>query len=192
MFEGMPYWNVVSWNSLIGGFVRRDKVFESLSTFRRLQGEGMGFSWVTLTTVLPVSARLTALVSGKERHAQIVKSTAKPDVPVVNSLMDMYAKCGAMEYCRRVFEGMQIKDLTSWNTMLTGYAINGCMTEAMEFFDEMVDSGYSPDGVTFMALLSGCSHAGLPHDGLRECLIEWKRITVSCQIWSIMLAWLIS
>ncbi|KAK9290926.1 hypothetical protein L1049_009105 [Liquidambar formosana] len=167
VLEGMPHWNVVSWNSLIGGFVRRDKVFESLSTFRRMQGEGMGFSWVTLTTILPVCARLTALVSGKEIHAQIVKSTAKPDVPVLNSLMDMYAKCGAMEYCRRVFEGMQIKDLTSWNTMLTGYAINGCMTEAMEFFDEMVDSGYSPDGVTFIALLSGCSHAGLPHDGMR-------------------------
>ncbi|KAI5339578.1 PREDICTED: pentatricopeptide [Prunus dulcis] len=167
VFDTMPERNVVSWNSLIASFARRDQVFESLDSFRRMQGEGMGFSWVTLTTILPVCGRLTALHCGKEIHAQIVKSTKRPDVPVLNSLIDMYAKSGEIDYCKRVFERMQSKDLTSWNTLLTGYANNGFIEEGMKLFDQMVESGVRPDGVTFIALLSGCSHAGLTDEGRR-------------------------
>ncbi|XP_075659976.1 pentatricopeptide repeat-containing protein At3g14330-like [Castanea sativa] len=128
---------------------------------RRLDSVGL------LLQVLPVYSQLTVLNSGKEIHAQIVKSTRKPDVPVLNSLMDMYAKCGATDYSRRVFDGMQSEDLTSWNTMLTGYAVNGCLQKAMEIFNEMVECGIRPDAVTFIALLSGCSHAGLTDEGQR-------------------------
>ncbi|CAL8137597.1 unnamed protein product [Prunus armeniaca] len=167
VFDTMPERNVVSWNSLIASFARRDQVFESLHSFRRMQGEGMRFSWVTLTTILPVCGRLTALHCGKEIHAQIVKSTKRPDVPVLNSLIDMYAKSGEIDYCKRVFERMQSKDLTSWNTLLTGYANNGLIEEGMKLFDQMVESGVRPDGVTFIALLSGCSHAGLTDEGRR-------------------------
>ncbi|CAN6570058.1 unnamed protein product [Malus baccata var. baccata] len=165
VFDTMPERNVVSWNSLIASFARRDQVFQSLDCFRRMQGQGMGFSWVTLTTILPVCARMTALHFGKEIHAQIVKSTKRPDVPVLNSLVDMYAKSGAIDYCKRVFDGMQSKDLTSWNTVLAGYASNGFMEEGMKLFAQMVESGIQPDGVTFIALLSGCSHAGLTDEG---------------------------
>lgn len=44
VFDTMPERNVVSWNSLIASFARRDQVFESLDSFRRMQEEGMGFS----------------------------------------------------------------------------------------------------------------------------------------------------
>lgn len=167
VFETMPQRNLVSWNSLIACFVRRDRVFESLDCFRRMQGEGMGFTWVTLTTVLPICARMTALQCGKEIHAQIVKSSKRPDVPLLNSLMDMYAKSGAIDYCKRVFDRMQSKDLTSWNTVLTGYAVNGFIEQGIKLFDQMEESGIRPDGVTFIALLSGCSHAGLTDQGRR-------------------------
>jgi pentatricopeptide repeat protein len=161
----MPERNVASWNSLISGFVKEDKLGEALDVFRRMQREGMGFSWVTLTTILPICARVTALLSGKEIHAQIVKSARRPDVLVLNSLVDMYVKCGVVDYGRRLFDGMRSKDLTSWNTMLTGYAINGYMRVAMDLFNEMASCGIRPDDVTFIALLSGCSHAGLTEDG---------------------------
>lgn len=167
VFETMRKRNIVSWNSLIASFSGRDQVFDALDAFRKMQGGGMGFSWVTLTTILSVCTRVTALRSGKEIHVQIVKSANRPDIPLLNSLLDMYAKCGEIDYCRRLFDEMQCKDLTSWNTMLTGYAVNGFIEEAMELFDEMVESGIKPDEVTFVALLSGCSHAGLIDEGQR-------------------------
>ncbi|OAY31972.1 pentatricopeptide repeat-containing protein At3g14330 [Manihot esculenta] len=167
MFDEMPQRNVVSWNSLIAGFAKQDQLFEALDVFRKMQSEGVGFSWVTITTLLPICARLATLHIGKELHAQIVKSAKRPDILVLNALIDMYVKCGTFDYGRRLFNGMRNKDLASWNAMLTGYAINGHMREAMELFDEMVSSGMTPDEVTFIALLSGCSHAGLTEDGIK-------------------------
>uniref|UniRef100_A0A7N0VJB4 DYW domain-containing protein n=1 Tax=Kalanchoe fedtschenkoi TaxID=63787 RepID=A0A7N0VJB4_KALFE len=165
VFDEMPERNVASWNSLIVGFVARDQLAEALNVFRMMQRKGMTFSWVTLTSILPVCSRMTALYTGREVHAQILKSSVPPDVPVMNSVLDMYAKCGAMEYCIKVFDNMQIKDLTSWNTVLGGYAMSGRMLEGVELFHEMVSSGVNPDDVTFITLLSGCSHSGLTDIG---------------------------
>ena len=77
VFDQMPERNIASWNSLISGFVKEDKMGEALDVFRRMQREGVGFSWVTLTTILPICARVTALCSGKEIHVQIVKSSRR-------------------------------------------------------------------------------------------------------------------
>ncbi|WCJ42225.1 Tetratricopeptide repeat (TPR)-like superfamily protein [Euphorbia peplus] len=166
VFDEMPERNIVSWNTLIAGLGKRGEMLEALDVFRRMQSEGgVGFSWVTITTILPICARLSALAHGKEVHAQIVKSKKDPDVFVLNSLIDMYMKCGVFDYGIRLFRSMMIKNLTSWNTMLNGYAINGFMDKAMELFDEMVLCGVKPDKVTFISLLSGCSHAGLTEDG---------------------------
>ncbi|XP_061352660.1 pentatricopeptide repeat-containing protein At3g14330 [Gastrolobium bilobum] len=167
VFGVMPQRNVVSWNTLIAGFAGQDRVFETLDAFRVMQGEEIGFSWITLTTLLPICAQLTALHTGKEIHGQILKSRNKADVPLLNSLMDMYAKCGAIGYCKKVFDRMHSKDLTSWNTMLAGYSINGQIEEAIALFDEMIRSDIRPDGITFVALLSGCSHSGLTSEGQR-------------------------
>lgn len=165
LFDEMPQRNVVTWNSLLDGLVQRGQLFEAFKLFRKMQVEGTGFSWVTLTTVLSACAKVTALCSGKEIHAQIVKSCGKPDVLVLNSLVDMYAKCGEMDYCSRVFDLMGSKDVTTYNTVLKGYTISGCMTEAIKLFEEMIYSGYYPDEITFIALLSGCSHAGFADEG---------------------------
>ncbi|KAJ8754360.1 hypothetical protein K2173_002811 [Erythroxylum novogranatense] len=165
LFGKLPKRNVVSWNSLIASLIKQNQVFEALNLFRRMQREKMGFSWVTLTSILAVCARLTALHFGKEIHAQIVKSCIRADILLLNSLMDMYVKCGVVDCGRMLFNRMRNKDLTTWNTMLTGYAINGCMDEAMGLFNEMVSSGTRPDDVTFVALLSGCSHGGLTETG---------------------------
>ncbi|KAK4435600.1 Pentatricopeptide repeat-containing protein [Sesamum alatum] len=165
VFDDMPVRDVATWNALVAGYVKKDQVFEGLETFRKMQREKVGFSWVSLTMILAVSARLTALYTGKEVHGQIVKSAECPDVLVLNSLLDMYAKCGLMDYCRKVFDGMSFKDLTSWNTLINGYAINGWMTEAMTAFEQMSEAGYKADEVTFISLLSGCSHAGMTNEG---------------------------
>ncbi|OAP05877.1 hypothetical protein AXX17_AT3G14920 [Arabidopsis thaliana] len=166
VFDGMSERNVVTWNSLISVLSKKVRVHEMFNLFRKMQEEMIGFSWATLTTILPACSRVAALLTGKEIHAQILKSKEKPDVPLLNSLMDMYGKCGEVEYSRRVFDVMLTKDLTSWNIMLNCYAINGNIEEVINLFEWMIESGVAPDGITFVALLSGCSDTGLTEYGL--------------------------
>lgn len=165
VFDEMPERNIVSWNALVSGFAGRGQLLEAFDAFRRMQREGVGFNLVSLTAVLPVCGRMNGLCSGKEIHGQMVKSVTRPDMFVLNSLMDMYAKCGVVDYARRIFDGMERRDLTSWNTVLNGYAMARRMDEGLELFDKMIDLGFSPDGITFIALLSGCSHTGLTAEG---------------------------
>ncbi|KAJ0244758.1 Pentatricopeptide repeat-containing protein [Hirschfeldia incana] len=167
VFDGMSDRNIVTWNSLVSVLSKKvKKVHEMFSLFRKMQEEGIGFSWATLTTILPACSRVAALLTGKEIHAQVVKSRERPDVPLLNSLIDMYGKCGEAVYARRIFDGMSSKDLTSWNTMLNSYAINGDIEEEIKLFGTMIESGVAPDGITFVALLSGCSDTGLTEYGV--------------------------
>lgn len=168
VFDGMSERNIVTWNSLVSVLSKKKvRVQEMFSLFKKMQEERIGFSWATLTTILPACARVAALLTGKEIHAQVLKSSGRPDVPLVNSLIDMYGKCGEVVYARRVFDGTSNKDLTSWNTMLNSYAINGDIEEEISLFDRMIESGVvAPDGITFVALLSGCSDTGLTEYGV--------------------------
>ncbi|XP_073042757.1 pentatricopeptide repeat-containing protein At3g14330 [Primulina eburnea] len=165
LFDDMPDRDVATWNALIVGFFKKHQVSEGFETFRRMQKEGVGFSWVSLTTILAACTRLTSLYIGKEVHARILKSEECPDVLVMNALLDLYAKCGAMENCRKVFDRMTSKDLTSWNTLINGYAVSGWIQGAISAFEEMTEARYVADEVTFISLLSGCSHSGMVEEG---------------------------
>ncbi|KAL0719477.1 hypothetical protein Bca4012_068801 [Brassica carinata] len=166
VFDGMSERNIVTWNSLVSVLSKKVRVHEMFNLFRKMQEERIGFSWATLTTILPACSRVAALLTGKEIHAQVMKSRERPDVPLLNSLMDMYGKCGEVVYARRVFDGMSSKDLTSWNIMLNSYAINGDIEEEIKLFGTMIEWGVAPDGITFVALLSGCSDTGLTEYGV--------------------------
>jgi pentatricopeptide repeat protein len=78
----------------------------------------------------------------------------------------MYAKCGSMEEAWRVFNKMPSHDVVSWNTLLRGFAMHGHGEETLQHFEQICEEGVEPDDVTFLCVLSACSHAGLVHKGL--------------------------
>ncbi len=89
------------------------------------------------------------------------------DVPVVNSLVDMYAKCGSMDDAWRVLNKMPSRDVVTWTAVLAGCALHGHGKEALKHFKWMCKEGVQPDDITFISLLSACSHAGLVDEGMR-------------------------
>jgi pentatricopeptide repeat protein len=78
----------------------------------------------------------------------------------------MYSKYGDMGTAVRVFRGIPKPDLVSWTVMISGYAQNGQPDEALHYFDMLLRSGFRPDHVTFVGVLSACAHAGLVDKGL--------------------------
>lgn len=97
----------------------------------------------------------------------VIKSEIEADVLVGNALIDMYAKCGSIETACKVFDEMPVRDLVSWNTVIAGQGINGRGEEAIKYFFRMQEdeAGLRPDSITFISLLSACSHAGLVEEG---------------------------
>jgi pentatricopeptide repeat protein len=75
-----------------------------------------------------------------------------------------------MEDALKVFSKMPTRDVVSWNALLGGYAMHGHAKEAVGQFEQMSQEIIEIDGVTFVALLSACSHGGFVDEGL--CYFE--------------------
>jgi len=100
-------------------------------------------------------------------HEYMIKLGIQLDSFVGNSLISMYAKCGLIEDPRLMFDIIVNRDVVSWNAMIAGYAQHGFGNEALKMFEELQRTGVKPNEVTFIGILSACSHAGLVDEGLR-------------------------
>ncbi|KAJ4717880.1 Pentatricopeptide repeat-containing protein [Melia azedarach] len=159
--------NVISWSAVIGAFASNGRGKESLNLFRKMQLAKVVPNSVTISSILSVCAESAALNIGREIHGHVLRASMNKNILVQNGLLNMYMKCGCLEEGCLVFEQINRKDLISWNSMISGYGMNGLGANALATFKEMIEAGIKPDGVTFVAVLSACSHAGLVKEGRR-------------------------
>ncbi|CAM8903367.1 unnamed protein product [Rhodiola kirilowii] len=184
IFDGMEVRDIVTWNTMITGYVICGCHDDALVLLHRMQVaetediREMYYNEVrkgpfkpnsiTIMTVLPSCASLSALAKGKEIHAYAIRNSLASDVTVGSALVDMYAKCGCLDLARRVFNKMPTKNVITWNVLIMAYGMHGKGDMAFELFKEMVahKNQVKPNGVTFIALFAGCSHSGMVDDGL--------------------------
>ncbi|PON96152.1 Tetratricopeptide-like helical domain containing protein [Trema orientale] len=167
--------NIVSWSTVIGGFASKGRGEESLELFRRMQLTTVLANSVTICSVLSVCAELAALNLGREIHGYVIRAMMDDNILVGNGLINMYAKCGSFKEGHLIFENLDNKDIISFNSMITGYGMHGLGQNALGVFEQIIKSGFKPDNVTFVAILSACSHAGLINEG-RSLFYQMSRV----------------
>lgn len=182
LFDEMPVRDTISWTALVNGFVKRGYVEEALECFREMQMSGVELDYVAIIAVLAACADIGTLGLGLWVHRFVLKQDFKDNIRVSNSLIDVYSRCGCIEFARQVFQGMQKRTLVSWNSVIVGLAVNGFAEEALEHFNLMQEEGFKPDGVSFTGALSACSHAGLIDNGLQYFDIMQKAYRISPRI----------
>lgn len=168
-FNEMPEKNVVSWTTMITGYVQERESEEALKIFMEMIREGqVKPNEGTFVNVLSACSDLAGLGEGHQVHQMISKTAYQDMAFIVSALINMYSKCGELSSARKIFDDgvTSQKDLVSWNCMIAAYAHHGCGKEAIELFNKMRCLGFKPDDVSYVGLLSACSHAGLVEDGL--------------------------
>lgn len=165
IFDGLVSKNEVSWNALIAGHARQDKGEEALNLFQRMKREDFEPSDFTYSTVLNACASTGVLEQGKWIHAEVIKCGVKLMDFVGHTLLHMYAKCGSIEDAEKVFTRLMERTVVSWNTMLIGYAQHGLGYKSLKQFNKMLKTGIQPNAITFLCLLTSCSHAGFVEQG---------------------------
>ncbi|RDX62478.1 Pentatricopeptide repeat-containing protein, partial [Mucuna pruriens] len=169
LFEEMLVRNVYSWNGLIGGYVRNGLFKDALESFKRLlmlvEGDVVVPNDFTIVAVLSACSRLGDLDMGKWVHVYAESIGYKGNLFVGNALIDMYAKCGVIKNAVDVFNCLDVKDIITWNTIINGLAMHGHAADALRLFEQMKSAGERPDRVTFVGILSACTHMGLVRDG---------------------------
>ncbi|CAO2820416.1 unnamed protein product [Amaranthus hypochondriacus] len=115
-FELMPDKDIVSWSSLIDGYVKGGEYGEALKVFERNKG---------------------TLEQGKPMHCYIIENNLTLNLKLLTFVVDMYAKCGAIEEVVVVFRSAP-KDKTEvhlWNAIIRGLASHEYVREVEEAYD---------------------------------------------------------
>ncbi|KAM0882300.1 hypothetical protein ACQ4PT_032405 [Festuca glaucescens] len=166
-FDKLDSKNGVSWNALISGFSRKGDGETALKVFAEMQRNGFEATHFTYSSLFNAIAGLGALEQGKWVHAHMIKSGQKLTAFLGNTILDMYAKSGSMVDTKKVFDRVDNKDLVTWNSMLTALAQYGLRQEAVAHFEEMRKSGIYLNQISFLCILTACSHGGLVKEGKR-------------------------
>ncbi|RZC15211.1 Pentatricopeptide repeat-containing protein [Glycine soja] len=161
VFSEIPSPDDVAWTTMISGCVENGQEEHALFTYHQMRLSKVQPDEYTFATLVKACSLLTALEQGRQIHANIVKLNCAFDPFVMTSLVDMYAKCGNIEDARGLFKRTNTRRIASWNAMIVGLAQHGNAKEALQFFKYMKSRGVMPDRVTFIGVLSACSHSGL-------------------------------
>ncbi|XP_044463859.1 pentatricopeptide repeat-containing protein At3g29230-like isoform X1 [Mangifera indica] len=165
MFKQMPVKNVISWNTIITGYLHCQLYSEVVALFDEMQAENCKPDYLTVTSVLSACAHLGSLETGARIHIYAKENGLSFSPHVVTALIDMYAKCGSIQHALEAFYKSQVKDIYCWNAIITGLALHGYGHAALKLFSLMRDDCIKVDDVTFISVLSACSHAGLVQEG---------------------------
>lgn len=168
VFEEMNEKDIVVWNAMLFGYAQQSENEDALRLFLELQFTRQKPNEFTFVAVMTAASDLASLLHGQQFHNQLIKTGLDFDPFVTNALVDMYAKCGSLEYARKIFNSTVWRDVVCWNSMISTYAQHGEAEEALKMFEGMIKEGIQPNYVTFVGVLSACGHVGLVEDGFRH------------------------
>ncbi|KAF8409335.1 hypothetical protein HHK36_005410 [Tetracentron sinense] len=161
VFNQIERKNVISWTAIIVGYAQEGSLQEAMDLFRQFRETGIRVDGFVLSSIMSICADFALVEQGKQVHSYTIKIPSGLDTSVSNSVVDMYLKCGLTEEAERYFEEMPVKNVVSWTVMITGYGKHGYGKNAIHLFNKMQSQNIVPDEVTYLAVLSACSHTGL-------------------------------
>ncbi|KAK7251533.1 hypothetical protein RIF29_34822 [Crotalaria pallida] len=167
VFDENPDPKLGSWNAVIGGFSQAGMARDAVGVFVEMRRRGFKPDGVTMVSLTSACGSIGDLGLALQLHKCFfqVEDAGKTDILMWNSLIDMYGKCGRMDLANRVFATMEERNVSSWTSMIVGYAMHGHVKEALECFSFMREAGVKPNYVTFIGVLSACVHGGTVQEG---------------------------
>ncbi|KAL5975238.1 hypothetical protein ACLOJK_031917 [Asimina triloba] len=168
LFGQMPNRDNFSWSTMILGYVRQGQPDEAIKIYKMLLLGCIEPDKVTIISVLSACSHLGLLDEGASVHLYLEKLGMQIDTALGTALIDMYSKCGCLGKAIEVFEIPFERDEFTWTAMISGFGLHGHGKDALNLFYEMQHFGKEsarPNSVTFLSMLSACSHAGLIEDG---------------------------
>ncbi|KAJ4834477.1 hypothetical protein Tsubulata_005622, partial [Turnera subulata] len=168
VFDENPDRKLGSWNALLSGLCQGGRAEEVIRTFFRMMGCGRFYpDGMTMVSVTSACGSLGDLGLALQLHKHVFHAHTQenPDIVLLNSLIDMYGKCGRMDLACKVFSKMDQKNVSSWTSMIVAFAMHGRVRDAIDCFACMREAGVRPNHVTFVGVLSACVHGGLVEEG---------------------------
>ncbi|KAH7436780.1 hypothetical protein KP509_05G035800 [Ceratopteris richardii] len=154
--------DTISWNALIAGYTHNEEGTQALECFEMMQQEGLSPNAVTFMCILKACGSVGAVRKGERLHEEMAKQgLLEGNTMLCAALVDMYAKCGALDKAGNVLKRLHMQSIFAWNALLRGYVQHGEAEQVIACLKWFHQEGAVPDEVTFTCMLSACSRLGL-------------------------------
>ncbi|KAI5657284.1 hypothetical protein M9H77_26077 [Catharanthus roseus] len=176
LFDELPQPTLSAYNYMIAGYMRHGFPEKSFDLFRRLTFSDQKPDGYTLSMILKGSS-CQSLASGspstgKQVHAQILKSGIEGDDVLYTALVDSYVKNGRVDCARKVFDLMLEKNVVCSTSMITGYMNQGCIEDAEDVFRKTKEK----DVVVLNAMIEGYSKSVETAKKAIQVFIDMQRL----------------
>ncbi|PHT91941.1 hypothetical protein T459_07054 [Capsicum annuum] len=150
VFEKMIHRDVMTWTTMIHGFISDGDTKNALWFSQKMQLEGVKPNAVTLASLLAACASLPHLRLGKCLHGWAIRQDLQAAVNVETGLIDMYAKCNCfrLSYQRshRAFQ-VNLSEAVKPNnatpkSVLPAFSIEADLRQALSIHSYLLRSGF--------------------------------------------------
>lgn len=160
VFNELPVKDVISWTSLLSSYVNCGFLGEALQAFCKMGLNGLRPNAVTLSSILPACSEMKCLNLGRQIHGYAVKDGFGENAFVTSALVDMYASCSCLADAQLVFDNMLVRDIVSWNVIVSAYFLNGESERALSRFGKMRKQGVPLNYDSWNTVIGGCVQHG--------------------------------
>ncbi|KAG4166160.1 hypothetical protein ERO13_A13G113866v2 [Gossypium hirsutum] len=163
--QGIENRDVIAWNVMSMGCVYNENFEEACNYLWVMKRAGITPDEASYSTALHASAHLAALDQGTLIHNQTIKSGFSTNSCIATSLITMYAKCGSLDDACRVFEEIDNPNVVCWTALIAACQQHGNGNHVIKLFEKMLADGLKPHYITFVCVISACSHTGRVEEG---------------------------
>ncbi|KAL2525410.1 putative Pentatricopeptide repeat-containing protein [Abeliophyllum distichum] len=166
IFEFMHVKDLFSWNTILTGLSQNGLSENALKLFGQMRLKYLKVDHYAFSAVLRSCSDLATLRMGQQIHVLVVKSGFAVNEYVASALVFMYSKCGIIGDAWKSFDASYKDSSITWNSIIFAYAQHGQGKVALDLFSLMTERDVQLDHITFVAVLTACSHIGLVEEGL--------------------------
>ncbi|CAJ1975433.1 unnamed protein product [Sphenostylis stenocarpa] len=157
---------MITWTTVMSGLAQNGLGCDAMMVFREMQDVGIRPNNISITSALSACTSMALLKYGRAIHGYVVRHDMSQSLSIATTMIDMYAKCGALNDAKYVFSMCSTKELPVYNAIVSAYASHGQAREALALFKQLEKRRIVSDDITLTSVLSACSHGGLVKEGI--------------------------
>lgn len=173
LFDEIPYKTVVTWNSLISRFSQHGFAKNAIFMFRDLLRSDIRPSECSFIGILSAfsssenleNCSLCCFKLEFQMHGLMMKTSMDSYIVVLNALMNVYSNWSSVCVVERLFNKSTVRDVVTWNTLITTFAKGGAPEKALVHFLVMLLEGPLPNESTFTSAVNACTDLDTPKYG---------------------------
>ncbi|XP_022869041.1 pentatricopeptide repeat-containing protein At3g49740 [Olea europaea var. sylvestris] len=146
--------DIVSWNAIITSYAQESLSEDAILAYLQMQRDDIEPDEFTIGSLL-ASSKLLVVV--EMIQASVIKKALNLKIEVSNALLSAFSNLGELNQANKLFHEMSQRNLISWNTLISGFQLNGLPVCGLQQFYELLLSGLRPNVYTLCHALSICA-----------------------------------